>query len=310
MNIVIKFDQRGAIMRSRFAGGVVALALLVSACSASAGGSSDARVRVVASTDVYGDLVSSVAGDLTGHDVQITSIIDDPNADPHSYEANARTQLAVSRADLIVENGGGYDDFMDRMRDSANSLAPVVNAVRISGKGGPDLNEHVWYDFPTVRAMVGRIAADLARLDHAHAATFRTNAHALDVRIAALQRAEAVIRAAHVGAGVAITEPVPLYLLTACGLVNRTPPAFSEAIEEDTDVPTKVLHETLQLFGTGDVKALVYNEQTASVETKRVLAAAHAHHVAVVPVTETLPAGRSYIGWMSANLAAVREALS
>ncbi len=297
-------------MRSRFAAGLVAFALLVSACSASSGGGADGRLRVVASTDVYGNLVSTVAGELVGRIVQITSIIDNPSADPHSYEANARTQLAVSRADMIVENGGGYDDFMDRMRDSADSKAPVVNAVRISGKRGPDLNEHVWYDFPTVRAVVERIAAELARLDAAHASIYRANARALDARIAGLQGVEAAIRSAHAGSGVAITEPVPLYLLTACGLVNRTPAAFSEAIEEGTDVPTRVLHETLQLFGTGEVRALVYNEQTASVETKRVLAAARGQHVAVVPVTETLPAGRSYVGWMSANLAAVQAALS
>ena len=272
----------------------------------------DPALRVVASTDVWGNLVSTVAGDRAGDDVQVTSVIDDPNADPHSYEANARTQLAVSRADLIVENGGGYDDFMDRMRASAKTSAPVVNAVQISGKTGPDLNEHVWYDFPTVRAVVDRIAAELARLDPAHASTYRTNAHTLDVRIAALQRAEAAIRTADGGTGVAITEPVPLYMLTACGLVNRTPAAFSKAIEDDTDVPTRVLQDTLQLFGTGSgakVALLVYNEQTTGVETRRVLDAARSNHVAVVPVTETLPAGRSYLGWMSANLAAIRAAL-
>ncbi|HEU5268019.1 MAG TPA: zinc ABC transporter substrate-binding protein [Jatrophihabitans sp.] len=309
MNIVIKFEGLG--MRGRLGAAGVALALLVSACgTGAAAGADSARIRVVTSTSVYGDLAADVAGTLSGDRVQITSIIDNPNADPHSYEANARTELAISRADLVVENGGGYDDFVSRMRKSAGSDAPVLNAVAISGKHGPDLNEHVWYDFPSMRRLVARIAESLASLDQAHAATFRRNAAALERRIAGLERGAAAIRATHAGTGVAITEPVPLYLLTACGLVNRTPPRFTEAIEEGTDVPTRVLRETLRLFDTRTIALLVYNAQTTSVETRRVLVAARSNDVAVVPVTETLPAGRSYVDWMAGNLAAVRAALS
>jgi zinc/manganese transport system substrate-binding protein len=284
--------------------------LLTAGCASSAGGSARGSIDVVTSTDVYGQLVQTVAGRLAGERVQVTPIIDNPDVDPHSYEANARTQLAISRADLIVENGGGYDDFVDKMRAAADSRAPVLNAVQISGKHGPDLNEHVWYDFPTIRAVVARIAGSLASLDRAHAGTYRANARALDIHIAGLERVEAAVGAQHAGAGVAITEPVPLYLLTACGLVNRTPAAFSESIEEGTDVATNVLRQTLDLFRGGKVALLAYNEQTSGVETRRVLATAKANGVAVVPVTETLPAGKTYVQWMTGNLAAVRAALS
>jgi zinc/manganese transport system substrate-binding protein len=308
MNIVIKFARSG--MRRRLMAASAALALLASGCASAAAGASSEQIRVVASTSVYGELAAEVAGAVAGHRVQITSIIANPDADPHSYEATARTQLAISRADLIIENGGGYDDFVSRMRDSADSDAPVLDAVRISGKHGPDLNEHVWYDFPSMRKLVARIAGSLAGLDRANAATFRRNAAALEQRIAGLERVAAAIRAAYSGTGVAITEPVPLYLLTACGLVNRTPPRFSEAIEAGTDVPARVLHRTLHLFDTATIALLADNTQTVSVETRRVIAAARANHVAVVGVTESLPAGRSYVGWMADNLAAVRAALS
>ena len=115
--------------------------------------------------------------------------------------------------------------------------------------------------------------------------------------------------AAHSGEAVAITEPVPLYLLTACGLVNRTPAQFSEAVEEDTGVSVRVLQQTLALFESHTVRALVYNAQTSGAETTRVLAAAKAAGIPAVPVTETLPAGDTYLGWMGDNLDAVVKAL-
>ncbi len=127
------------------------------------GKSTSARVAVVASTNVYGDIVRRVGGDR----VDVTSVISDPDQDPHSYEADPQNQLALSKAKVVVENGGGYDDFVDRMlRSGRNDSARVINAVAVSGKTAPkggELNEHVWYDFPTVAKVADRIAAALAR---------------------------------------------------------------------------------------------------------------------------------------------------
>jgi zinc/manganese transport system substrate-binding protein len=286
--------------------------LSAAACGSSTSATGSATVSVVASTNVYGDIAAQVAGRLAGTRVKITSIISDPDADPHSYEANTRTQLAISRADLVIENGGGYDDFVDTMLGSAGGSAAVLNVVDLSGKKAPpggDLNEHVWYDFPTVAKLVNRIAGALAGKDAADAATFRANAAAFTKKLTALEATEAQIKLAHAGAGVAITEPVPLYLLEACGLVNRTPAEFSHAIEAGTDVAPRVLSQTLALFTGNQVKLLAYNEQTSSVETQKVLAAAHAAHIPVIAVTETLPANTHYLAWMSGYLAAVRSAL-
>ena len=108
----------------------------------------------------------------------------------------------------------------------------------------------------------------------------------------------------------AITEPVPGYVLDALGAQNRTPEEFSEAIEEGGDVAPAVLQETLDLFSSGQVKALVYNEQTTGAETEQVLQAAQDAGVAVVPVTETLPDGEDYISWMQSNVDAIAGALS
>ncbi|MYS94656.1 MULTISPECIES: metal ABC transporter solute-binding protein, Zn/Mn family [Streptomyces] len=272
--------------------------------------SASAKVPVVASTNVYGDIVRSIGADK----VDITSVISDPDQDPHSYEANTQNQLALSKAKVVVENGGGYDDFVDRMLKSGhNDSAQVINAVRVSGKTAPkggELNEHVWYDFPTVARVADRISAALAKADPADAAAFRKNATAFKAELAPLEAKEARIKKEHGGAAVAITEPVPLYMIEASGLVNRTPPEFSEAIEEGDDVSPRILQESLALLSGRKVEALVYNAQTSGPQTQKAEAAAEAAGIPVVPVTETLPKGKDYLGWMTANVDALASALA
>jgi zinc/manganese transport system substrate-binding protein len=274
--------------------------------SAAAGGT----IQVVASTNVYGDIASQIGGDL----VSVTSIIDDPDKDPHEYEADAQNQLSLSKAQLVIENGGGYDDFVDTMLSAAkNDGVKVLNAADISGydqkPSTGEFNEHLWYDFPTVQKVVDEIVSSLSALDADGADTFAANAKTFSDKLDTLTKDEASIKAADAGKGVAITEPVPLYLLTASGLVNKTPSEFSEAIEEDTDVAPDVLAETTGLFDEGEISALVYNEQTTGAQTEAVLAAAKKNDVPVVPVTETMPDGNDYISWMTTNLDAIQKAV-
>jgi zinc/manganese transport system substrate-binding protein len=298
-----------------------AVVLGLSACSAGgqvsgmpggaspAGGS--APVSVVASTNVYGDIAKAVGVSA----VTVTSIIDSPDRDPHEYQADAQTKLALSKAQLVIENGGGYDDFVDVMLESASSRPTVINVVNLSGldrhpTGGAEFNEHVWYDIATVKKLTTQLATDLSGAAPEQAASIQANAAAFNSRLSRLQQQEAAIKAEHAGDPVAITEPVPMYLLQAAGLVNKTPEEFSEAIEEDTDAPPGILNETEDLFDEHQVKLLAYNEQTTGPQTEAVLAAARRNNIPVVPVTETLPTGQSYVPWMQANLEAISAALS
>jgi zinc/manganese transport system substrate-binding protein len=295
----------------RLAGAAGILLVTLSACSATTTSPPEsATVTVVASTNVYGDIVRQIAGDR----VTVTSMVSDPTADPHSYEASAQNQLALSKADVVIENGGGYDDFIDTMLSAANNTTAVVlNAVEISGRTaaeGEELNEHVWYDFPAMTNLADRLADALSTADGANSATYNANAATFKQKLAQLAAAATSVRSTAAGTAVAITEPVPLYLLEACGLVNQTPDAFSEAIEEGGDVPASVLGETLDLFTGKRVRLLAYNEQTAGPETRKVLDAAKANGVPVVSFTETLPPGKDYLTWMSDNVAAVKAALT
>jgi len=329
------------------AGGLTA-ALALTACggggSTPAAGASDAgsassgaaTLTVVASTDVWGSIASAVGGDA----VEVTSIIDDPSQDPHSFEATTRDQLLVQDADVVVENGGGYDPFMEQLVEASGTQAPVVDAVEVSGLEGAEdaghsgdhadehaddhgdhgdhadeghahgeFNEHVWYDLATAGRVAEAVARALGEADPQQAATFEANAKAFTDGLAPLQAQAAEVAAKSAGTGVAITEPVPDYLLEAMGLVVKTPEEFSAAVEEGTDVSPSVLADTTALFTDGAVKALVYNEQTTGAETDAVLEAAQAAGVPVVPVTETLPDGQDYTQWMSANTTAVRAAV-
>jgi zinc/manganese transport system substrate-binding protein len=312
INSLSRSDMRTNLRPTAAAVLLAAVAGVASACGSSGSASTtppsavDGVISVVASTNVWGDIVEQVGGDH----VDVLSIVSDPSADPHSFEANAQTQLALSKAALIVENGGGYDDFVDTMLASAKSSAPVVNAVEVSGKdAGTELNEHVWYDFPTVDKVAQAIATELGSIDPANQADFTANAKGFSAALTTLSSQVEAVNAAHAGTGVAITEPVPLYLLEAAGLENLTPEEFSASIEQDTDVSPTVLRETLALFTDHKVKALVYNEQTTGPQTEAVLDAATTNSIAVVPVRETLPEGQDYLQWMQANVTAIANAV-
>lgn len=273
------------------------------------GAAAPAVIPVVASTNVYADVVKQLGGDR----VEVVSLISDPSQDPHSYEASTRNQLELSKAKVVVENGGGYDEFISRMlRSGKNTSAEVIDAVEVSGKtpdAAGEFNEHVWYDFPTMGKLADRIANALAEQAPADARTFRENAEEFQEKLASLRSKTELIKADHAGTAVAVTEPVPLYLIEASGLVNRTPGDFSEAIEEGEEVSPTSLRETLALFTGREVEALVYNGQTAGPQTEKVKKAAEDNAIPVVPVTETLPQGADYIGWMTSNVDAIKSAL-
>ncbi|OII22189.1 ABC transporter substrate-binding protein [Curtobacterium sp. MCBA15_016] len=289
--------------------GAAALALTGCATSSASGDASgDGTVRVVASTNVYGSIVEAIGGDH----VSVTSILDDPSQDPHSFESSATTQLAVSKADLLIENGGGYDDFMTTLADASSTKADTINVVELSGldKGGDaEFNEHVFYSYPTMVKLADDVAKRLGDLDQEDADTFTKNADALTTKLEGLEAKTAELEETYGGEKVAYTEPVPGYLFDAIGLDNVTPDAFSEAIEEGDDVPPAALNDTLKLFTNKTVKLLAYNDQTSSPETEEVKKAADENGVPVVGVTETLPKGEDYVSWQQANIDQVQAAL-
>ncbi len=299
-------------MRLVLTSAILASALALAGCASTpaTASASDSRIRVVASTNVYGD----IARQIGGSSISVDSLISNPSQDPHSYEADAQVQLALSHADVVIENGGGYDDFVDTLLTGAsNPGVTVLNVTKVSGRdlspADGKFNEHLWFDYPTVAKLAARLAARFTALDPGRASTFAANQKKFDAAIAVFENDEAAIKTAHAGDGVAITEAVPLYLLDAAGLDNKTPAKFSEAIENGTDVSPLVLKDTLALFSGRRVKLLAYNEQTTGPQTQQVLAAANSAGIPAVPVRETLPSGTGYLSWMTQTLSAIKAAL-
>jgi zinc/manganese transport system substrate-binding protein len=279
---------------------ITALAISLAACSPTAPTDDSGLVSVVASTDVYGSIVSAIGGDL----VAVTSLVTSAAQDPHSFEASAQNQLAISKADLIIENGGGYDPFVDTLLSAASSSAVVITAASVTHLA-EGANEHLWYSFAAMHLVADDIASELGTLDPANATTYTANAEAFSAQLVTLT---AALTGLGDGRSAAITEPVPLYLLDDAGFENITPVEFSQSIEEGTDVPPTVLRDTLNAIG--DAALLAYNSQTASSETEQLRAAAEIAGVPVVEFTETLPDGEDYISWMTANVAAIAAAVA
>ena len=272
-------------MTLRALSGLLALALVLPACSAPARAAAPGRSR--RGPTGVGAIVEAV-----GDRVTVTSLISDPAGDPHSYEAPPAAAAAVARARLVVVNGGGYDDFAERLTPGPG--ATVIDVVALSGLTAPaggELNEHVWYSLPTMKKLAGQIATDLGAADPAGAAQFTVNATAFEARMDGLIGQVEALKAAHAGARIAVTEPVPLYLTDAAGLVDVTPPEFSEAVEEDADPPAAVVATTLEEFTADPVRALLVNTQTRTPVTDQVEKAARTAGVPIVEVGETLPTG-------------------
>ncbi|MCX4093510.1 metal ABC transporter solute-binding protein, Zn/Mn family [Nocardia sp. alder85J] len=282
--------------------GTAATATLLTACGGSTSGSGG--LTVVASTDVWGSVAAAVAGP----DVRIVSLIDDPGQDPHEYQTTPQDAARIRDAALVVVNGGHYDEFAEKA--AAGRGKPTVDAFDLRPDSAKhDDNEHVWYDLPTVDAVAARIAADLGQLDPGHARAYTDRATAFHTSLQGIAAITAKIAADHPGAPVLQTEPIGHYLLLAAGATDRTPHAFSEAVEQGTDPAPADLAAVQNLLRGKQVRALLYNVQTEDKTTKEVAATAKSAGVPVIEVAETLPQGLDYLQWQTRNAQALATAL-
>lgn len=273
--------------------GAAALTASLTGCG-TGGAEHPGATTVVASTDVWGSVASAVAG---GH-VAVKSILTSANADPHSYAASPSDAAAITDAALVVYNGGGYDPWVDRVL-AAHPAINSIDAYSLLGtttdKHPPD--EHVFYDLAVAKIVAVTIADRLASIDPGHAAEYRTNAAAFGRAADAIANSERAIATTYPAAAVVATEPVVYYLLTASGLINRTPVAFTVASENDDDPAPADMAAVLDLIEGRRVAALLINPQTSTPTTNDLQAAARRAGVPVTEVTETLPGGTDYLTW-------------
>ncbi|AUI50621.1 metal ABC transporter solute-binding protein, Zn/Mn family [Arthrobacter crystallopoietes] len=328
--------MRFTIRRATLAGAAI-FALALTSCAANGPGTgteteaaADGKISIVASTNTYSDIAAAIGGER----VAATAIIDNTSQDPHSYEGTARDRLALSEADLIIRNGGGFDPFMEQLA-AEDSTAPVIDAVETSGLGEAEtaaeeeaaedahagetaeehaahgaVNEHVWYSLPAISRVAEEITKELSGIDPDNAAEYEANAAAFTEDIDALEERVTQLRGQHEGKAIAATAPLAEHLLTDTGLVDETPKDFLAAIEAGNDAPPAALKEAQDLVTAGKIALLAYNSQVEGPQSQGLKAAADEAGVPVVDFSETLPEGVSYQDWMGSNLDQLETALN
>ena len=231
------------------------------------------QIKIVASTDVWGSVANLVAGESA----TVDAIIYNTNQDPHSYELTARDQLMINNADIVIMNGGGYDDFMQKAIEADPTPAIVVNAFQASG---PDItrNEHIWYDVDQVGAVASAIAAAIEKFEPATKNQVEMNDADFQKQIAArkaqLDEHKKVLSAAFVSQsslGRFLTEPLVAYLVEDAGYLDVTPPEFSRAVEEERDIPPATLQKAKTLIMSGQVGAIYVNNSTQTTQITSLL---------------------------------------
>jgi zinc/manganese transport system substrate-binding protein len=286
---------------------VIGAAVIALAARGSSSPSHHGRVDVVAAENFYGDIVSQIGG---SH-VAVTSVLTDPNADPHLFEPGTRNGLAVSQAALVIQNGVGYDSFMQKLEGAApSSHRIVVTMADVLGVTGADANPHLWYDVPELGRIASAIASGLGRADPAHRRDYRAGLVRFERSLAPLRREVSAIRARYGGTPVAYTEPVPGYLLAAAGLRSLTPEPFARAIEDGSDPSPQAVAQMTALLTGHRVRVLLYNDQTVSPITTRIRTAAQTAGIPVVGVSETLRPGLTFQGWQLDQARALERALA
>ncbi|MGV7242899.1 metal ABC transporter solute-binding protein [Caballeronia sp. M23-90] len=289
---------------------VAALLTCTALFSASFGGTAvaqtaaNATVAVVAAENFYGDVVQQ----LGGNHVQVTSILSNPDEDPHLFEASPKTARALQNAVLVVYNGADYDPWMDKLLGASKGKGrTTIVAAQLTGKKSGD-NPHLWYDPATMPTVAKAVSAYLVQADPAHKAdydarldTFLTSLKPIDTRVAAL-------KSQFKGVPVTATEPVFGYMSDAIGLDMRNA-RFQLAAMNDTEPSASDIAAFEKDLRDRQVHVLIYNSQATEALTKRMLKVAHDSHVPSISVTETLPAGKTFQTWMTSQLDALSAAL-
>lgn len=282
------------------------LILVLAGCGTSVP-SDTSGVSVVAAENFWGSLASQLGGTR----VHVTSIIADPNADPHSYEPTTQDARTVADARYVIANGAGYDGWMAKLL-AANPVSGRVE-LDVGQRNGvqPGANPHLWYNPAYVSNVIDTITADLKRLDPAGAAYYvQRNTQFKTVALARYTHVILTIRATYAGTPVGATESIVVYLADALGLTLLTPPQFMKAISEGQEPTAADKAAADAQIRQGKIRVLLYNRQNQTPDTRALQSQAQQHGIPVVPVTETLvPQNTSFQDWQSGQLEALLKAL-
>ena len=292
--------------------GLAVAGLVVSACGSPsatvASASKSGVINAIGAENEYANVVAQIGGKY----VHVSSILNNPNTDPHTYESSPSVAQGVAAAQLIVQNGVGYDTFMNKIESaSPSSSRKVIVVQNVLGLPHNTPNPHLWYDPKTMPAVAQVMATKLASLQPSHAAYFRANLAKFNTSLQPWLAAIASFKAQYPGTTAATTEPVADYLLTAMGINNLTPFVFQADIMNGVDPTPQDITLENGFFTQHQVKVFCYNQQVVSHLTASVRQNAQHNNVPIVGVYETMPTpGYNYQTWMLAEVNAIKKAVT
>lgn len=289
---------------------VIVAVTVVGGVGVSAAGRPAASKPIVAvgAENEYANVIAQIGGRY----VKVSAIESNPNTDPHTFEASTSDAEVVANAQLIVQNGLGYDSYMNKIESaSPNSKRVVIDVQQLLGLPNSTRNPHLWYSPKTMPAVAEAVEGALAKDIPNHATYFAANLSTFDGSLAAWTHEIAAIKHRFGGAKVAVTEPVGDYFLYAAGLDVVTPWVLQADIMNGIDPSPQGVSTEESLLSQGRAKVFLYNQQVTDTLTETFLSIAKAHHVPVVGVYETMPVpGYTYQSWMLAEAKALYNALS
>lgn len=304
-------EQRPGAIGLRLA--VLALAMLAAvgltgcATTSSSEGAGGHRVlRIVAAENFWG----SIASQLGGSHVSVSSIITNPATDPHSYEPVPADGRVIATADLVIVNGVGYDSWADKLLAASADSQLVLNVGKLVGAKDGD-NPHRWYNPNDVKAFITALSGDLQKLDPADAKSFAsaTSGYLRD-GLAEYQQLIAAIKSKYAGTPVGASESIFAMLAPSLGLNLITPPTFLKAISEGSDVSAADKTLIDQQIADKAIKVYVYNEQNTTPDVQALLKACREKGIPTATITETLvPVAATFQQWQSAQLLGIERAL-
>jgi zinc/manganese transport system substrate-binding protein len=264
----------------------------------------EARLRVVAAENFYGDVAQQIGGNL----VDVVSIMSNPDQDPHLFETTPTVIRQVAAAQVVIFNGADYDPWMKKLLSATSRTGRIVVDVAelVGTKVGA--NPHLWYAPATIPAVAKALASAFSKADASHAADYASRQQAFEASLAGLHEKIDLIRAKYAGTVVTATEPVFGYMVSALGFKMRNE-RFQLAVMNDTEPSARDIAAFEGDLKEHKVKVLLFNKQASTKLTQRMVEVARRSNIRVVGVTETQPAGMSYQDWMLMQLNELQKAL-
>ena len=265
-------------------------------------------IQAVGAEIQYANVISQIGGRY----VQVRAVMSNPSTDPHAYEASTSVAQEIASAQLVVQNGVGYDAFMSHLESaSPSSSRHVISAQSLAGLPDDTKNPHLWYNQKTMSMVASAVRTELTTLQPNHANYFTARLKTFTTSMASLASATATFRSKFAGVKVAATEPVAGYLLQALGLTNESPYRFEADVMNGIDPSPEDIALQENLFTQHKVKVLCYNAQVSSPITQSLRTLAQSSGVPIVAVYETMPTpGYNYQSWMLAEIAALTKAIT